>query len=253
VSRSQAAVAMKRSSTAKRVRKGATSPAISSIIGTSEATANARAYAKLRQAVLSGEFRPGDVVTLRALTETLSLGDMAAREALKRLISEGAFEALPNRSARIPVLDRREIQQLCELRILLETKAAFLAAGNITLNQINDLQKINNDMKSCIAQRQILNYKQFNMAFHFSIYRIADNRPLASLIESLWLRMAPFISRMVSWSTTVPGRFEKIAPGHHDDLLQALHDRDAAAAHDFMKLDLAEIHGMEDFWATVER
>src|SRR6185312_9723149 len=71
-------------------------------------TANARAYLQLKQEVLSGRFRPGEVITLRTMTELLGAGEMAAREAVKRLISEGAFKALPNRSARVPVLQRRE-------------------------------------------------------------------------------------------------------------------------------------------------
>jgi len=70
-------------------------------------TDNARAYQSLKQAVLSGGFKPGEVVTLRALATRLAIGDTPVREAVKRLISEGAFEGLPNRSARVPLLDRR--------------------------------------------------------------------------------------------------------------------------------------------------
>jgi DNA-binding FadR family transcriptional regulator len=55
--------------------------------------ANTRAYLLLKQAVLSGSFRPAQVITLRMMTEFLGLGEMPAREALKRLISEGAFTA----------------------------------------------------------------------------------------------------------------------------------------------------------------
>src|ERR1700736_2935673 len=79
-------------------------------------TDNARAYTSLKQAVLSGGFKPGEVVTLRALANRLAIGDTPVREAVKRLISEGAFEGLPNRSARVPLLDRREIQQILDLR-----------------------------------------------------------------------------------------------------------------------------------------
>ena len=82
----------------------------------------------LRQAVLAGSFRPAQIVTLRMVTELLGMGEMPAREALKRLISEGAFNAMPNRSARVPALQKLELMQLCELRQILESKAAFLAA-----------------------------------------------------------------------------------------------------------------------------
>lgn len=215
-------------------------------------TANASVYAQLKQEVLSGRFRPGEVVTLRAVTELLGAGEMAAREAVKRLISEGAFKALPNRSARVPMLDRREISQYCELRILLESRAAAAAAANITLHQIEALRALHDRMVACVRQSNLEEYKHLNMAFHFEIYRIADNPPLASLIETLWLRMAPFISRTINWVTSIPGRFEAIATTRHEELLIAFQRRDMEAALAAMRDDIGEIHGTEGYWAAFE-
>lgn len=215
-------------------------------------TANARAYLQLKQEVLSGRFRPGEVVTLRAVTELLGSGEMAGREAVKRLISEGAFKALPNRSARVPVLQRREIMQFCELRVLLESRAAAAAAGNITLHQIEALRSMNARMVACVSNGNLEEYKRLNKAFHFEIYRIADNAPLSSLIESLWLAMAPFISHTINWATTIPGRFERIATSRHDELLLAFQNRDMEGAHTAMQNDIAEIHDTDGYWAAFE-
>jgi DNA-binding GntR family transcriptional regulator len=177
------------------------------------------------------------------VTELLGLGEMPAREALKRMISEGAFEASPNRSARVSLLDQREIIQLSELRVLLESNAAFLAAQNITLRHIEQLQAMHQGMTAATASGDLNEYKRLNMAFHFEIYRIADNKPLSSLIESLWLRMAPVISRTISRLQAVPGRFDEIANGHHDELLVAFQRRDAEGARTAMRLDLSDIQG----------
>jgi DNA-binding GntR family transcriptional regulator len=89
------------------------------------------------------------------------------------------------------------------------------------------------------------------MAFHFEIYRIANNQPLENLIETLWLRMAPFISRTINWATTVPGRFEKIANCRHEELLIAFQKRDAEGARAAMRRDLSEIHETEGYWDAV--
>jgi DNA-binding GntR family transcriptional regulator len=159
------------------------------------------------------------------------------------MISEGAFEAIPNRSARVPLLDQREIVQLSELRVLLESNAAFLAAQNITLHQIKELQGMHDGMTAATASGDLNEYKRLNMAFHFEIYRIADNKPLFSLIESLWLRMAPVISRTIGRLQTVPGRFDEIANGRHDELLVAFQHRDAEGARTAMRLDLSDIQG----------
>lgn len=224
-------------------------------IATDESTAvnsNTRAYLALKQAVLSGQFRPAQTITLRMVTELLGLGEMPAREALKRLVAEGAFNATPSRSARVPLLDRREILQLCDLRLLLESKAAFLAAQNMTLHQVEHLRLMHQKMMACDPRQELAEYKKLNMDFHFEIYRIADNRHLAHLIESLWLRMAPFISKTINWVATLPGRFEQIGSHGHDALLAAFQTRDAEGARTAMLLDLSEIHETEGYWEAIE-
>src|SRR5882757_2350429 len=133
--------------------------------------AHIRAYGVLKEAVLAGNFRPGEVVTLRSLAKQLSIGEMPVREALRRLTSEGAFESLPNRSARVPVLTRRQIEQILELRQQLEGKAAALAARNITLVQIEHLRALQDGIEQSIEKGDSRTHTALNMAFHFEIYR----------------------------------------------------------------------------------
>jgi DNA-binding GntR family transcriptional regulator len=215
-------------------------------------TDNTRAYTSLKQAVLSGAFRPGEVVTLRALASRLAIGDTPVREAVKRLISEGAFEGLPNRSARVPLLDRREIQQILDLRILLESNAAALAAQNITLHQIEQLRALHTAMGTAVAADDSIAYGKCNMAFHFEIYRIADNKTLATLIEALWLRMAPFVSRTRSLMTSDPEHAWRVACGTHEALLTAMQTRDAEGARTAMRDDLSALSKIDGYWEGIE-
>jgi DNA-binding GntR family transcriptional regulator len=214
-------------------------------------TDNTRAYTSLKQAVLSGAFRPGDVVTLRALGERLKIGDTPVREAVKRLISEGAFEGLPNRSARVPLLDRRELEQILDLRIMLESKAAALAAQNITLHQIGRLRALHEAMGTAVMADDSISYGRHNMAFHFEIYRIADNKTLASLIEALWLRMAPFVSRTRSLITGDTAHAWQVACGSHEGILEAMQNRDAEAAHSAMQADLSVLSTIDGYWEGI--
>jgi DNA-binding GntR family transcriptional regulator len=216
----------------------ARAPAGKSVIGIGD-TANARAYKALKDAVHSSTFESGEILTLRRLTKMLGFGAMPVREAVKRLISEGAFEGLPNRSARVPVLERREIQQLADLRLLLEPDAAAMATKNMTVHQITELQQMHDAMVVCVASRDFQGYKNLDTAFHFEIYRIADNKPLATLIDALWLRMAPFTSRWLHRMAHDPTGFDRIANCHHELLLAAFQNRDAEAARAAMQLDLA--------------
>jgi DNA-binding GntR family transcriptional regulator len=214
-------------------------------------TDNTRAYTALKQAVLSGSFRPGELVTLRALGTRLEIGDTPVREAIKRLISEGAFEGLPNRSARVPLLDRREIQQILDLRILLESNAAALAAQNITLHQIEQLRSFHRAMDAAVAANDSSEYGKFNMAFHFEIYRIADNKTLATLIEALWLRMAPFVSRSRSLIESDVDHARHLACDNHEAILAAMQARDAGAAQLAMREDLSALSRIDGYWEGI--
>ena len=202
--------------------------------------------------VLAGGFKSGEVVTLRALAGRLAIGDTPVREAIKRLISEGAFEALPNRSARVPVMNRREIQQILDLRILLESSAAALAAQNITLHQIEGLRGLHERMGAAVAADDSSTYGELNMAFHFEIYRIADNKTLGTLIEALWLRMAPFVSRTRTLITSDPSQAWYVGCGQHEALLLAMQTRDAEAAQAAMRADLSALSKIEGYWEGVE-
>ena len=216
-------------------------------------TDNARAYAALKRMVLAGGFQPGEIVTLRALAQRLDIGDTPVREAIKRLISEGAFEALPNRSARVPVLNRREVRQVLDLRIELEGRAAALAAENITLLQIEKLRIAHRGMGRAVAQNDHERYGELNMALHFELYRIADNKTLATLIEALWLRMAPLVTRTRTLIEHQGEAAWEIACGHHEALLSALQLRDAQGARAALRSDLSALTMLEGYWGLIEQ
>src|SRR5579883_1406579 len=201
--------------------------------------AHSRAYAVLKEAVLAGNFRRGEVVTLRSLAKQLAIGEMPVREALRRLISEGAFEALPNRSARVPVLTRNQVRQILDLREDLEGKAAALAARNITLVQIEHLRALQQGIEQSIANGDTRSHTSLNMAFHFEIYRIADNPVLTSLIQMLWLRMAPLVANTLPLLASKPAMFRKIGLENHERLLAAFQARDPEAAREAMHRDLS--------------
>jgi DNA-binding GntR family transcriptional regulator len=214
--------------------------------------AHSRAYAVLKEAVFAGHFRPGEVVTLRSLAKQLSISEMPVREALRRLTSEGAFEALPNRSARVPMLNRRQVEQILELRQQLEGKAAALAARNITLVQIEHLRALQDGIEQSIEKGDSRTHTALNMAFHFEIYRIADNPVLIPLIQMLWLRMAPLVASTVPLLTSKPTAFRRVGGENHEKLLTAFQARDPAGAEDAMHRDLLGLTKIPGYWESLE-
>lgn len=214
----------------------------------SDTTQN-RAYRALKTAVLAGRFHPGTAVTLASLSELLGTSDMPVREALKRLTAEGAFEAAPNRSARVPVLSEIAMRQILELRVELEGRAAAEAAERMSKRDIEQLAAMDGAMTAALDAGDLAGYVRLNMEFHFGIYRLADNEPLLSLIEALWLRMAP----VVAFNLTRAENLEELrrdAQGraHHANILAAFRALDGARACEELRADLRHPSGLKHYF-----
>ena len=213
----------------------------------SDTTQN-RAYFALKNAVLGGRFYPGTVVTLRKLSDMLGTSEMPIREALKRLTAEGAFEGLPNRSARVPVLTRRQTKQLLDLRVDLESQAAAQATQNISRRQIDELTELQQRMEHALDEGAAAEYVLLNTQFHFAIYVIADNEPLLALIEALWLRMAPVVAFNLTRAEQAKARFDHLGRSHHFEIIDALREGNAEKAAAEIKADLMHPAGLSDYW-----
>lgn len=201
-------------------------------------TTQNRAYEALKTAVLGGAFYPGTSVTLSKLSEMLGTSEMPIREALKRLTAEGAFEALPNRSARIPVLAGSVVRQILELRVELEGSAAAQAAEHMSKHHIDQLVALEQAMTTALAARQFASYVSLNMEFHFLIYRVSDNEPLLSLIEALWLRMAPVVAFNLTAAQNAEAQFDPVGLSHHMSIIKAFQEHDPEKARQAIRADL---------------
>src|SRR5882757_4956641 len=99
-------------------------------------------YESLREALTIGRFVPGQKLTFRFIAGTLGVSLTPVREALRRLVAEGAFEMQPNRSVRVPLMTRARILELRDIRKSLEGLAAYKAAQAADRRQVADLRRI---------------------------------------------------------------------------------------------------------------
>jgi DNA-binding GntR family transcriptional regulator len=183
----------------------------------------------------------------------LGTSDMPVRDALRRLTSEGAFEALPNRSPRIPRLSRLQIEQIYALRFELESRAAGLAAENISKRQLDELHALQMTMEDGMRRRDVPYFTQLNKEFHFRIYAIAGNEPMQKLIEMLWLRMGPLVSSIGHSAAATSDPIPWLGQTHHHQILEAMMARNPAAASEAMRADLQEATRTEGFWNIIEQ
>ena len=87
---------------------------------------------QLRDMILFGELVPGQAVTMQGLTASLGAGMTPVREALRRLIAEGALTAQGNRRISVPKLTPANVDELIFARQAIDAQLVFRATDNIT-------------------------------------------------------------------------------------------------------------------------
>lgn len=147
----------------------------------------------VRTALMNGHFEPGQVVTVKAIATMLGTSAMPAREAMHRLLAEGALELRPNRSVVVPALSAREFDELTDLRCHIEALAAAQAVELMGPEQIARLRALDQTMRTAAAAHDLDGYLDANFQFHFLIYRHGAGEFVLSIIEKLWVRVGPLI------------------------------------------------------------
>ena len=193
-------------------------------------TVQDRVYSELRRALIGGLFAPGQVLTIRQLSDALLTSTMPVREALGRLITEQAIETLPSRQFRVPPITPFRLADLLRARILIEGEAVALATERIDAARLARLEKIMSDWdkERAAATPEVVNREVLlNQTFHFEIYAGCGSDVLIPMIESLWLQSGP-CTRAAIFAFTEAG--ERDSARYHHAILKALRARDPVAA-----------------------
>lgn len=183
-------------------------------------------YEKLRLMILFGDLAPGQAVTIQGLTAQLNAGMTPVREALRRLISEGALTHQGNRRVTVPVLTRDCVDELAFMRKTLEPELARRAAERMTPARIEALSLCDEELNKAIARGDVGGYLTHNYHFHALLYEGAKAPIMAATVDRLWLRFGPSLRVVCGRSGT------SNLPDKHQVLLDALKtgDIDAAAS-----------------------
>ena len=202
-------------------------------------------YRQLRDLVLFGDLAPGQAVTIQGLSERLVAGMTPVREAIRRLIAEGALEFQGNRRVSVPLLTADNISELIYARQWLDPYLTLRATERASLEDLDWLAELDDELDRAILRGDLRVYLELNYRFHKRLYEIAQAPILADVADGLWLRFGPSLR-------VVCGRMgTQNLPDKHKDMLAAMHARDAEAAARAIREDV--IQGMEQVRHSLER
>ncbi len=113
--------------------------------------ARARAFATIRQAILSGDLAPGRRLVEEDLAGSLGVTRQSLRAALLDLTADGLVERVPNRGARVRVVTTEEAVAITECRMALEALCAVKAALRITDSGAAQLRELGENLRRSVA------------------------------------------------------------------------------------------------------
>ena len=196
---------------------------------TESASLAERAYHAIREMIVSLELRPGAVIDERALMERLGIGRTPTREALRRLAQERLVEVYPRRGMFVTSVEIRDLASLTEVRSLLESHVARLAAQRATDEDRSALESLLDELESR-ADLDTSELMALDERIHRQVYSSAHNPFLESTLEEYYV----LALRIWYLALDRTRELEQAVLGHRE-LLEAIRDGDADGAEATMR------------------
>jgi len=181
-----------------------------------------KVYRLLRESIVKKSYiKGGDVLYESEVSRQLGVSRTPVREAFKMLALEGFLELMPNKSAIVPKISFDDVEDILQIRGVLEGLAASLAAKNLTPSKFKVLENLLRKMKTSAEAKDIDNYIMLNHTFHNKISQLCGNRWLSNMLINLQDHSHMFRVRGLA----IPGRMEASLE-EHQKIIEAIKERD---------------------------
>lgn len=186
---------------------------------------------RIRTAILNGTFKPNERLNQAELAEKLNVSRIPTREALRTLEAEGLVKFYPHRGAVVATIPPEEIEEIYEIRILLETSAAQRAIKRMSDSELQEIREIQEKM---FETTELDAWVGLNDRLHQAIYEPSGWTRLVSVIQMLRNLTTPYVRMYVS------DQFDRNAADiEHAEILAALESRDTVGLKAVLRRHLA--------------
>lgn len=202
------------------------------------------AYTQIHDLILGMEIKPGEAITEISLSKRLSIGRTPVREALKKIEQEGLIFTTNHRK-RIYILTLKELEEIFDIKICLESYVAECAANNCTSRYSKQLQIALKEMEiaaSLSIQNDYEEKKRLNdwliadRTLHHLLFKMADKPKIEPIIQTLDLQW----QRLRLGIYTLEGRMNRSYLEHKTFVL-AIIDKNPEEANNLMRLHLKNV------------
>lgn len=188
-------------------------------------------YQELKEKIIDGVFEPGEFINEEGISNELSLSRTPIREAMQRLEVEGMVIKLPNGRLQISPISIEEIDDLYDVREVLEGLIARQATQNINTEQLEELRIINENMLTSSKENRNDLVIKYGDDYHNLLYSVSNNKTTLRILTQLndhiarYRRLAPKNDINRSQSAAM----------EHNEIFLTIEKRDYKRAEELMK------------------
>lgn len=201
-----------------------------------EGTLSNRVYLTLKDAILTLDYKPGDILRKQHVCAELQVSRSPVSEAVTRLAGEGLVTILPQTGTYVSRFSMAEIRESAFLREALELAAVGFLAPRITEDQLVLLRRSLRVQKALIEDGDTEGFYEQDAEMHRLLMSFTGFRRLADMAETVWVQVA----RARRVTLPVPGRIAATLR-EHQSIVDALAARDTTAAVDATRTHLRQL------------
>ena len=146
---------------------------------------NQKVYRALKKGIIRGDIQPNSKLILTEIAKSLSVSNTPIREAVNKLASEGLVTIIPNKGIIVKKINIDDFQEILQIRAFLDGLIAKLASQKMTVKDIDNLDKIIDEMEQCVEEDDRLAYNDLDIKFHDLLLNIAGNNTLKEIYNNL--------------------------------------------------------------------
>lgn len=211
-------------------------PDTSLALPASRTTAVAVAEA-IRTAIATGQFQPGQRLKEVELAEMLAVSRTPVREAIRMLQRDDLVEVVPNRGATVKPFRLAEFEEVCDLRAVLEGRAAYRAAQRLDRATIAELEASVRRSAEYLEHGELSNVIAEDRRFHGAIVEAAASARLAQMVAGVAELSLDY--RLLLWHRRTAAERDAAIQAHRD-VVAALSAGDGADAERAMREHLLD-------------
>ncbi len=191
---------------------------------------------ELREAIIELRLRPGDPLREAALAEQLGVSKTPLREAFARLEQEGLVETTSFKGAVVTGYSERDLNEIYELRTLLEGAAARAAAEHATSETLDALRDVVERSRERRDAGDVVGLAELLGRFDLIIYAQVTNERIGALIDNL----RAHLTRIGKLTESIPGRVEASVE-EHAAIVEAIGARDPNETERLMRVHIGSV------------